>query len=144
MTDYKSQISQSEIIAKLEEMIGEPYELRGCVKFVARAFALCGIVLELDPDADPLRFLADARKFSRVSVPQFGDLAIFENIEGEEGYHVAFMVGRRWAFQSSRATNGVGRIEITRPEFAPFVRGFYRHEAMKVKAAVEAGIKPCS
>lgn len=131
---------QREIERHLAARIGEPYERRGCIKLVMQAFALCGVSLELDPEADTPKLLADARKFAKVPTAEFGDLALFEIPDGsEERYHVAFMVGRRWAYQSSMATGGVGRIDVTRPEWAPHLRGFYRHQQWRQHARTMDG-----
>lgn len=133
---------QNDIEAELQKLIGEPYEHpRGCIKLVMQAFMLCGVRLELDPEADAPKLLADARKFEKTDTAQFGDVAVFA-IPTEDGtaekYHVAFMTGRRWAYQSSLATGGVGRIDVTRPEWAPHLRGFYRHEEFSQESVVSS------
>ena len=116
-----------DILRRLENMIGEEYEEpNGCLLFVKRALAEFGVQIEATPGS----ILRDGRLFIRVDKPVLGDIIIwrFADVPGflERDFHVGVMVDSRRAIQSSKNTNGVGRIEITRWPWQAAFRGFYR------------------
>jgi len=125
------ELNPETVLARLNTMVGQPYEPPdGCLKFLRRALLEFGIEIEGTNEST----LRDARHFKRVVEPSLGTVAVFENIdrgEGQPKYHVALMLGQRWAIQSSVATNGVARIEITRFPWSSAVKGFYRPRGLK-------------
>src|SRR4030095_10426308 len=111
-----------DITARLLLMIGEPYEPPdGCMRFIRRALKEFCIEIE-GTKAGALR---DAKKFKKVDRGELGTVIVWNDVTFVD-FHVGLMLDRRWAAQSSRATNGVGRIEITREPWLHTFRGFYR------------------
>ena len=114
------------VVARLNSMVGQKHEPPdGCLKFLKRALAEFGIEIEGTSEATK----RDARKFKPVDKPSLGTVVIFKNVENldeQAPFHVALMLDTRWAIQSSRATYGVGRIEITRYPWVSKRKGFYR------------------
>jgi len=116
-------MNRAQITAALLTRIGEPYDDdHKCLSFLASAFELCGITITEE-------MLRDARDFVKVDKPEFADIAVFQELPFSE-YHAAFMLNNRWAIQSSAATNGVGRIEVTRSPWIDSLRGVYRHKSL--------------
>ena len=108
--------------------LGLPYEKDGCIKFLVKPFRELGI--EIEPTAEALR--RERWNFKKVKGrPQFGDVAVIEGLP-EEPYHVAFMLDHRRAVQSCSATNGVGKIELTRYPWVGLVQRYYRHKNVSV------------
>lgn len=115
-------LDEKGIIDRLNSMVGRPYEPNGCMKFLTLALLEFGVQLTSDNKKD-------ARLFRKVDIPKLGDVVLFKNLQLlEDGgpFHVGLMLDRRMCIQSSKATYGVGRIEITRSQIAPHVKAFYR------------------
>lgn len=111
---------------KLLAMVGEPYEEpEGCLKFLKRALAELGVEIEGTMEA----YKRDARLFRPVDRGYLGTIIMWEQL-GDYKFHCGLMLDRRWALQSSKITNGVARVEITRLPWATAVRGFYRPKAL--------------
>jgi hypothetical protein len=114
------------ILPKLLKMIGQPYEEPdGCIIFVKRALLEFGVEIDGRPG------LADARLFVTVRQGGLGTVIVWKGVSvtmgaGEPRFHVGLMLDRRWALQSCKGTNGVGRVEVTRNPWAPAFKGFYR------------------
>jgi hypothetical protein len=110
---------KQEITRALIRRIGESYrEPRGCLLFLQSAMAMLGINMTMN-------VLADAHNFYKVDKPDFGDVVVFKGVPlygDKDIFHVAFALDDRWAIQSSRATNGVARIDLTRDIFKPFIK----------------------
>ena len=105
--------------------LGQPHDpVEGCLKFLRQAYREFGVYIEGTGTA----LLRDGRKFQKVHGPSFGATAIFGNVAqfGEYKHHVGLMLDDRWCIQSSAATCGVGKIEITRHPFNISIRGFYK------------------
>jgi len=100
--------------------LGMPYEQTDCLKFAVMFYKEIGI----DADEEALQ---EARNFKKVDTGQFGDIAVFQPMPFSK-FHLAVMLDHRYAVQSSIATFGVGRIEITREPWMLYLRGIYRHE----------------
>jgi hypothetical protein len=102
--------------------LGMPYEQNGCVKFLKLAFAEMGV-----DTGNDFTIFRDARRFKRVESPEFGDVAVFKSLPFAS-WHVAMMLDKRRAIQSCEATNGVGRIHLSRYPWneTDSLRGFYR------------------
>lgn len=107
----------------LEKRIGEPYgQPHRCMAFLAQALALCDLTVTE-------AMLRDARDFVRIEGrPRLADIAVFQKLPWAE-YHAAMMLDSHWAIQSCEATNGVGRIDISRAPWAQTLRGIYRHKS---------------
>ena len=116
---------------KLLAMIGEPYEEpEGCLKFLKRALAELGVEIEGTMEV----WKRDFRLFRRVERGDLGTVIVWESLvlgQGEYKFHVGLMIDQRWALQSSHATNGVGRVEITRAPWSTAQRGFYRPRGLE-------------
>jgi hypothetical protein len=118
-----------DVTARLLAMIGEPYEQDGCIKFVRRALWEFGVEIEGTKAAA----IRDARLFRKVEHGALGTVIIWQGLQGQfigQEFHVGIMLGRRWALQSSSATFGVGRIEISRHPWVDSQRGFYRPKVL--------------
>lgn len=125
--------NDQDVTARLLAMIGEPYEQPdGCMRFLQRALWEFGVRIDAKVSVD------DARLFIPVSKPALGTVVVFKNLfyvtngysHREPGFHVGLMLDQRYAIQSSTATFGVGRIEISRQPWWAAVRGFYRPKAL--------------
>ena len=97
-----------------------------CIKFAAKVYKEMGI----DADTNALK---QARNFTKVTEPQFGDIAVFRgaplvNEKGEEEFHLAVMLDSIVAIQSMVQSNGVGKIHIDRYPWTQTLRGVYRHK----------------
>lgn len=94
------------------------------MRFLKKALAELGIEIEGEPDS----VLRDGRLFQEVDKGELGTVIVWEGlpIRGQNDFHVGMMLDSRWALQSSKETNGVARVEINRPYWKPFFRGFYR------------------
>jgi NlpC/P60 family. len=102
--------------------LGRPYEDEGCLKFAIKFYAEMGI--ELTKDA-----LRDRRNFEEVKEPRFGDIAVFHGVQfAGGGFHVGVMLDYRKCIQCLPQTNGVGKIDISRPVWDSSLKGFYRHK----------------
>ena len=114
------------IMPRLLKMIGQPYEEPdGCIRFVKKA------LLEFDIAIDGKPGLADARLFIPVRQGSLGTVIVWKGVSvtmgsGEPRFHIGLMLDRRWALQSCKSTNGVGRVEITRNPWCSAFKGFYR------------------
>ena len=112
---------------KLLAMIGEPYEEpEGCLTFLKRALAELGVEIEGTMEA----YKRDFKLFRKVDRGHLGTMIVWKLFGGEHEFHVGLMLDQRWALQSSKITNGVGRVEITRAPWATTFRGFYRPRAL--------------
>lgn len=103
--------------------LGMPYEGddNGCLLFLFKALREIGI-----ETSGNLR--RDARHWKQIEgKARFGDVAVFQDLEFSK-YHVALMLDSRRAVQSSKSTNGVGKIDISRDPWANTLRGIYRHK----------------
>jgi len=111
--------------AALGGWLGLPYEEEGCIKFAAKVYQEMGIEADVE-------VLKQARHFRRVDEPQFGDAVVFQGAPFENnGYHIAVMIDDfRKAIQCNPATNGVGKIDISRHPFNVTFQAFYRHESV--------------
>jgi hypothetical protein len=119
------------ITARLLAMIGEPYEQDGCIKFVRRALWEFGVQIEGTKDAA----IRDSHLFRKVETGALGTVILWQNLpwqshDAGQEFHIGLMLDRRWAIQSSSATFGVARIEITRHPWIESQRGFYRPKAL--------------
>jgi len=115
-----------DVMTRLLAMIGEPYEPPdGCVKLVIRGLWELGVKVEGDA-------FHDRRLFRKVDRGELGTVIIWHGLipEFTQKFHVGLMLDRRWCLQSSTATFGVGRIEITRSPWVEHFRGFYRPRAL--------------
>jgi hypothetical protein len=68
-----------------------------------------------------------------VEAGSLGTVIIWQGLPGQfigQEFHVGLMLDRRWAMQSSSATFGVARIEITRHPWVDSQRGFYKPKAL--------------
>lgn len=105
--------------------LGLPYEYEGCLTFCMKFFSEMGI--ETTKEA-----MREARNFIKVQEPSFGDIAVFHGkpeFEGN-GFHLGVMLDYRRCIQCNPATNGVGKIDISRPIWNSTLKGFYRHKAL--------------
>ena len=97
-----------------------------CIKFAAKFYQEMGIEATVEA-------LKEARHFTKVDEPRFGDIAVFRgppllNERGEEEFHLAVMLDSNLAIQSMKATNGVGKIHLDRYPWNQTLKGIYRHE----------------
>lgn len=107
--------------AALGGWLGLPYEDEGCLKFCMKFFAEMGI--ETTKEA-----MREARNFVKVQEPRFGDIAVFHGAEFlGNGFHLGVMLDYRKCIQCNPGTNGVGKIDISRPPWVSSLKGFYRH-----------------
>jgi hypothetical protein len=104
--------------------LGLPYEDEGCLKFAMKFFAEMGI--ETTKEA-----MKEARNFIKVKEPQFGDIAVFHGVQFiGGGFHLGVMLDYRKCIQCIPQTNGVGKIDISRPVWDSSLKGFYRHKQL--------------
>lgn len=103
--------------------LGMPYEDEGCLKFALKFYAELGI--ELTKEA-----LYERRNFVKVDEPQFGDIAVFQGPEFFGGFHVGVMLDYRKCIQCVTNTNGVAKIDISRPGWDSSLKGLYRHKEL--------------
>ena len=103
--------------------LGMPYEEEGCLKFAMKFFAEMGI--ETTKEA-----MKEARNFVKVEEPRFGDIAVFHGAEFFGGFHVGVMLDYRKCIQCVTNTNGVAKIDISRPGWNSSLKGFYRHKSL--------------
>jgi hypothetical protein len=104
--------------------LGMPYEDEGCLKFCMKFFSEMGI--ETTKEA-----MREARNFERVKEPRFGDIAVFHGHEFTgTGFHLGVMLDYRRCIQCNPATNGVGKVDISRPIWVTSFKGFYRHKEL--------------
>ena len=110
--------------AALGGWLGMPYGQDACISFVARFYQEMGI------DAD-VNALKQARHFTKVNEPQFGDVVVWRDSEVFESgeFHIGVMLDYRRAIQCVGNTNGVGKVDVTRWPWNAAVKGFYRHES---------------
>jgi hypothetical protein len=102
--------------------LGLPYEDEGCLKFVIKFFAEMGN--EISKEA-----IKERRNFVKVEEPRFGDIAVFHGAQFEGGgFHIGVMIDYRKCIQCIPQTNGVGKIDISRPVWDSSLKGFYRHK----------------
>jgi hypothetical protein len=102
--------------------LGMPYENEGCLKFAMKFFDELGI--ETTEEA-----MKEARNFVKVEAPQFGDIAVFHGPEFVgSGFHIGVMLNYRICIQCNPGTNGVGKVDISRPLWSSSFKGFYRHK----------------
>ena len=102
--------------------LGMPYEDEGCLKFAMKFFSEMGI--EATKEA-----MKEARNFIKVEQPQFGDIAVFHGSQFiNTGFHLGVMLDYRRCIQCNPATNGVGKIDISRAVWNETLKGFYRHK----------------
>ena len=116
--------------AILLAMIGEPYEEPdGCMRFLKRALAVLGV--EIEGTAAAMDH--DRRLFNQVDSGELGTVIMWDSLvvcDNEYKFHVGLMLDQRWALQSSPATNGVGRVEITRAPWSLAGKYFYRPKVL--------------
>ena len=103
--------------------LGLPYEDEGCIKFCATFYREMGI--EADEQG-----LKQARNFTRVRQARFGDIVVFRGAPFDNQFHIGVMLDSRIAIQCNNATNGVGKIDVTRYPFNVCFKGFYRHDEL--------------
>lgn len=104
--------------------LGLPAEKGGCIKFVAQVYREMG----MDADENALK---QARNFTKVDEPQFGDVVVWREsaIFPTGEYHVGVMLDSHRAIQCVDNTNGVGKVDISRYPWNIALKGFYRHES---------------
>jgi hypothetical protein len=103
--------------------LGLPYEDEGCLIFCMKFFSEMGI--ETTKEA-----MREARNFVKVEEPRFGDIAVFHGTTEflGSGFHLGVMLDYRKCIQCNPGTNGVGKIDISRPIWNSTLKGFYRHK----------------
>jgi len=115
-----------DMTGRLLSMIGEPYEKPdGCIKFVRRCLWEFGVYIEGTKAAA----LRDGRLFVPAQVGSLGTVIVWRMLPGQfvdQDFHVGLMLDSRYALQSSIATNGAARVEISRWPWADAFKGFYR------------------
>ena len=119
----------AEKLDKLLAMVGEPYEEpEGCMKFLTKALAVLGVEIEGTTAA----YDRDLRFFIPTDNPRFGTVIVWKNPSfiSEYKFHVGLMLDQRWAIQCSKATNGVAKVEITRPPWSQSERHLYYPKAL--------------
>jgi hypothetical protein len=101
----------------------------GCLKFLQMALWELGIKIEGRPGSS----LRDGRQFKRVDKPSFGTVVVWRNLPwpyNDNLYHVGLMLDERYCIQSSSATNGVARLEISRYPMSMCQTTFYRPKVL--------------